>query len=99
MTETARRPVPHIQTSPELEAAAIAVTNAKDSQGNPVRLCQNPLDVVRVKYALTSVTQWFEDPTFFFADAEPGMGELAAVENLILLATLLREHLKAGNHT
>lgn len=92
-----RRPVPHIQTSAELEAAAIAVTNAKDGQGRPVHLCQNPLDVQRVRYALTSATAWFEDPNFFFADAEPGMGEIAAVENLILLATLLREHLRAGN--
>lgn len=97
MTETnpLRRPVPHIQHTQALEEAAIAVTNAKNGAGLAVHLCQNPLDVSAVREALTCVADWFEDPAFFFESAPNG--EMAAVENLILLATLLREHLRAGN--
>ena len=96
MTEAAaaKRPVPHINHTPEIEAAAIAVTNAR-VDGKPVVLVDNPLDVQQVREKLMGVGHLFEDPGFFFTD-EPN-GELIAVENLILLATLLREHLRAGN--
>lgn len=106
MTETnPLRPVPHIQHTPALEAAAIAVTNAKCctcDTGLPIVLCENPLDVNKVRGSLQEVSSWFKDPHFFFSDEHVhgrGNGELAAVENLILLATLLREHLRAGNVT
>lgn len=95
MTEAAlnRRPVPHINHTPELEAAAIAVTNAKSRA--TTHLNMNPLDVHQVRESLKGVAKWFEDPSFYFPDAPSA--ELAAVENLVLLSTLLREHLKAGN--
>jgi hypothetical protein len=96
MNETARRPVPHIQHTAELEAAAIAVNNAKGPNGLPIRLCQNPLDVERVRYALGAASEGLKDPTFTYESDEPTV-ELTAIENLILLANLLREHLKAGN--
>jgi hypothetical protein len=97
MNETARRPVPHINHTSELEAAAIAVSNAHDSEGKVVRLCGNPLDLGAVRQALQGVSQWFEDPTFYFHTESTSNAEIAAATNLILLATLLREHLKAGN--
>lgn len=94
MNETAHR-IPHINHTPELEAAAIAVARAKDGEERAVILCGNPLDVKKVQEALKGVASWFDDPNFFF-DREPNAA-LAAAENLVLLATLLREHLKAGN--
>lgn len=94
MNETAQR-IPHINHTPELEAAAIAVNRARSGEGTPVALVTNPLDVKKVQEALKGIAGWFEDPNFFF-DREPNAA-LAAAENLVLLATLLREHLKAGN--
>lgn len=95
MNKAAARPVPHINS--ELEAAAIAVTMAKSADGKPVNLIDNVFDVQRVRHALTGVAAWFEDPAFFgHGEAQPD-AEIAAADNLILLATLLREHLKAGN--
>ena len=99
MNETAAatgRRVPRINHTPELEAAAIAVTNAKGPDGRAVNLCHNVLDVHRVRYALQSTLKWFEDADFYFEGQQEG-SELAAAENVILLATLLREHLRAGN--
>lgn len=89
------RPVPHINHTPELEAAAIAVTEARNSKGAPILLCPRPLDVHQVREALQMVSKWFEDPAFFFPE-DPN-AQLTAAHNLVLLATLLREHLKAGN--
>jgi hypothetical protein len=91
-----KRPVPHIEHTPALEAAAIAVTNAKDGEGRAVLLCDNPLDVQKVRYAIGGAAKWFEDADFYFHGQTPE-SEVAAVENLILLATLLREHIRAGN--
>ena len=91
-----KRPVPHINHSPELEAAAIAVTRAMGPKGLPVLLCPNPLDVHAVRASLGDVSRSFEDPAFWYEDEHQG-AEMAAVENIILLANLLREHLKAGN--
>lgn len=96
MNESAQR-IPRIHHTPELEAAAIAVNQAMDGTGNPVALVTNPLDVQKVQQALKGVAAWFDDPSFFF-DREPN-AHLAAAENLVLLATLLREHLRAGNTT
>lgn len=97
MTETAaRRAVPHINHTPELEAAAIAVVNAKDWQGRMIVLCTNPLDVHAVRQSMGMFQRWSED-IGFYSDGEPEGFELGSVENLILLATLLREHLRAGN--
>jgi hypothetical protein len=90
------RPVPHITHNPELEAAAIAVANAKDGEGRAIMLCTNPLDVIKVRYSLQSASKWFDDADFYFHGQTPE-SETAAVENLILLATLLREHIRAGN--
>jgi hypothetical protein len=96
MTETARRPIPHIQHTAALEDAAVAVTNARDSGGGPIRLCQNPLDVERVRYALGAAAEGLKDPTFTYESEGPSV-ELTAIDHLILLAVLLREHLRAGN--
>ena len=87
------RPVPHINHTPELEAAMIAVTNAK-VDGKAVNLT-NPMNVHQVRENMLGISSMFEDPGFFFES--DSANELVAVENLILLATLLREHLRAGN--
>jgi hypothetical protein len=91
---TVMRDIPRIKHTPELEAAAIAFTNAKSPKGLPVNL-GNPFDVKAVRRSLVGMGQWFDDPSFFFD--EDAAGELTAVENLILVANLYREHLKAGN--
>lgn len=96
MTETARRPVPHIKHTEALEAAAIAVTNAKTSKGQAIMLCPNPLDIHQVRDSMREVAKWTEDPGYYCQDEGPD-AELTACNNLILLATLLREHLRAGN--
>lgn len=96
MNKAAKRPVPHIIHTPELEAAAILVQGAKGANGLPVHLCENPLDVHAVRTSLSMAAHSFEDPAFFYEDEHAG-AEMAAAENIILLATLLREHLKAGN--
>lgn len=96
MTAAAKRPVPHINHTAALEDAAVAVSAAKGANGLPVHLCQNPLDVHSVRTALSDHARSFEDPAFFYEDEHAG-AEMAAAENLILLATLLREHLRAGN--
>jgi hypothetical protein len=96
MNQTARRPLPHIQYTAELEAAAVAVSIAKDGRGNIIRICKNPLDVEQVRYALGAAAEGLKDPSFTYESEEPTV-ELMAIENLVLLATLLREHLKAGN--
>ncbi len=96
MTESARRPIPHIQHTQALEDAAIAVTNAKTSAGKLIILCPNPLDVHEVRDSLKEVAKWTEDPGYYCQDEGPD-AELTACSNVILLATLLREHLKAGN--
>lgn len=98
MSAAAKRPVPHIQHTPEIEAAACAVVNAKVN-GKAVVLCENPLDIHAVRTALGTVARSFEDPAFWFEDADAAAVELSSAENIILLATLLREHLKAGNST
>jgi len=95
-TNSTRRAIPHINHTPELEAAAIAVTHGTDGKGNPVNLCANPLDPLQVRDAMAGIGDLFEDPTFFF-EGESSGAVLAAVENLILLASLLRAHLRAGN--
>ena len=99
MNQPTKRPVPHIQHSQALEDAAIAVANAKDGRGSPVHLCRQPFDVHAVRATMSEVARWFEDPAFYTEGEEEPAAEIAAVENLILLATLLREHLRAGNLT
>jgi len=100
MTETqARRPIPHVASSPGLVAAVAAVMEAKRLNHSEValKLCDNPMDVTQVRDALQGLSEWFTDAEFFFPD-DPD-GELKAVEHLILLAHLLREHLRLGNYT
>ena len=96
---TEKRAVPHINHTRELDAAVAAVTGikAKDVDGKTLVLVENPFDVTQVRERMQGVADLFEDPSFFF-EGEAN-GELVAVENLILLATLLREHLRAGNGT
>jgi hypothetical protein len=91
-----RRPVPHILHTDALEGAAIAVCNAKDSAGKPIMLCPNPMDVHAVRDSMTEVLNWAKDPAYYCQDEGEG-AEIAALKNLILLSTLLLEHLKAGN--
>jgi hypothetical protein len=90
-----KRAVPHINHTPALTAAASAVANAKGEDDAPVSLVDNPFSVHQVREKLQGVADLFEDPSFFF-EGLPN-AELVAVENLVLLATLLREHLRAGN--
>jgi len=97
MTNSARRPIPHINHTVALAQAATAVTNAKDGAGTILHLCANPMDVHQVRDSLQGVADLFEDPSFFFEGESPTSAELTAVNSLILLATLLREHLLAGN--
>ena len=89
------RPVPHIQHTVALAHAASALANAVVPSG--LDAIHNPLQVASVRKALEGVAGWFNDPNFFFPD-DPD-GELKAAEYLITLATLLREHLRAGNYT
>jgi len=91
-----RRPIPHIQHTAMLEAAAIDVANAVDAEGRKIVLCRNPLDVQQVRATLQERTKWLEDPAFYLEGEKPQV-ELTGVEHIILLATLLREHLRAGN--
>jgi len=99
MSETqaagARRAVPNIVTSPALLAAAAALSAAKATYPDALRLVTNPYDVQQVRDALQAVGNWFADPTFFFSDDT--QGERGAADCLILLATTLREHLAVGN--
>lgn len=90
-----RRPVPHITHTTELEDAALAVSLARRG-GHPILLCRNPLDVQAVRDALSSVSEGLKDPSFTYEAEEPAV-EITALEHLVLLAILLREHLKAGN--
>lgn len=99
MTEvTAKRPIPHIHHTDALEAAAATVTAAITIGKKPGIALLNPLDVQQVREALSGCAEWFEDPNFFFEGSEPN-AEQTAVEHLIMVATLLREHLRAGNTT
>jgi hypothetical protein len=95
-TNPLRRPVPHIQHSQALEDAAIAVHAAVDSEGRKIFLCHNPLDVNQVRATLQEVTLWLKDPAFYLENESPAV-ELTNVDHVILLANLLREHLRAGN--
>jgi len=54
------------------------------------------LDVHVVRDSMREVAKWTEDPAYYCQDEGPN-AELEACNNLILLAILLREHLKAGN--
>jgi hypothetical protein len=93
MSETARRPIPHINHSVALAQAASALSNASVPQDlTPVA---NPMAVPQVRRALQEIGKWFEDPTFYFPDDSDG--ELKATEYLVILSTLHREHLKMGN--
>lgn len=97
MTKSARRPIPHIEYSAELEAAALAVSNARAANGHAVSLCANPLDVGGVRAAIASVARFFDDPAFYGESEDQKAVELNAAENLTLLCALLTVHLKAGN--
>lgn len=86
------RPVPHINHTVALAHAATAVANAViPGELQPVR---NVMNVHAVRTALINISEYFEDSGF--ASDNPDK-QLQAVEYLVLLATLLREHLKAGN--
>lgn len=93
--EQQKRPVPHINHTVHLAQAANALAQAGvDLPAERFRIA-NPMDVEQVRFGLAHAAQWFDDPSFFFPDADDA--ELQATEYLILLASCLREHLKAGN--
>lgn len=97
MTETARRAVPHINQTAALVAAAAAVSRALGVPPIADNLRGlNGWDVQQVRAAIGQVSIWRDDPSFYLEGETEGT-EIGAVEFLILLATLLREHLKAGN--
>lgn len=89
-----RRPVPHINHTVALAHAASSIKNAL--MPSDLKPMHNPMDVHQVREALQGVAAWFDDPNFYFPD-DPD-GEIKAVDYLVLLATLLREHLRAGNY-
>lgn len=95
MTETHLRPVPHINHTQALAEAAHLVRVASVPTG--LEKIENPMDVIAVREALRQVGRWFEDPQFFFPD-DPD-GELKAAEYSVLVMTLFRDHLRAGNYT
>lgn len=80
------RPVPHINLTPALEAAIVALPPAANV---------NYADPHAVRGLLGNVAHSFEDPTFYFADE--AADETKAVETLIKVATLYLEHIRAGN--
>lgn len=86
MSKPAKRPVLHIALTPELEAA---IREAPGTEG------MNPAEPQSVRDALAKVARTFEDPAFFY-DSEPTL-EIKSLDALISMATLLREHLRAGN--
>lgn len=93
MSSTAKkRPVPHINLTPELQAAIQAY-----SAGAPPGQLVNPGDAALVRDAMARVAHSFEDPAFFYTDE--AATEIAAIDHLILLATLHREHLKSSKET
>jgi hypothetical protein len=87
-SKPAKRPVLHIEMTPELEVAIRAA---------PLTEGMNPADAQSVRDALSKVARTFEDPAFFY-DSEPTL-EIKSLDALISMATLLREHLRAGNLT
>jgi hypothetical protein len=87
-TKPAKRPVTHIALTPELE---VAIRGAVPQEG------MNPAEPQSVRDALAKVARTFEDPAFFY-DSEPTL-EIKSLDTLLSLATLLREHLRAGNLT
>jgi len=95
-----RRPVPHIQHTVELDAAAAAVMAAQTKRPQLAENLRdfNPYAVFDVRRAVGQVCVWREDPSFYL-EGEPTGTELEAVEFLVSVATLLREHLRAGNVT
>jgi hypothetical protein len=95
MTEISPRPVPHINHTQDLAQAANTLANTPLPIG--LEKVTNGMDVYQVRESLQQLGQWFMDPKFFFPD-DPD-GELKAVEYAVVLVTLLREHLRAGNHS
>lgn len=89
MAQAAKRKVPHINMTAELEAAIAAAVGSKEV------LCRNPGDPAEVRESLSRMARTFEDPAFFYADETAG--EAGAVQALILVATLHLQHIKAGN--
>lgn len=81
------RAIPRIQMTPALQAAIAAIPAASS--------LENPANPLHVREMLAKAARSFEDPTFFYADA--AADETKAVETLIQVATLYREHLLAGN--
>lgn len=75
-----------------LEAAVLHVHNAVDGKGLKVFLCR-PLDPEDVELKLRTMVGWLQPGNVFM----PASGREAAVTNVILLAELLREHIRAGN--
>lgn len=102
MNDMNELPTPQINHTTALEDAAIAVSRATNGCGLPVFLC-DALYPQSVERALKEIGGWFADPDVRFIDCQDspdnksGNTRLAAIENLILLATLYREHIKAGN--
>ena len=88
-----------IKMTPGLEAA-IGVMSAQRVQ----RMSQgkyplvNPADAAEVRDALLASVEYLKDPDFFSED-EPVADSLAAMQLIIDLATLYREHILAGNQS
>lgn len=92
MSETARRPIPHINHTMALAQAATAITNAViPDELQPVR---NVMSIDQVRTAVLLMAEHIESSGIAADNPEK---ELQLVDYLILLATLHREHLKAGN--
>ena len=85
-----------------LDAAMIAVARATDNRGRMIRLVTNPYDPLQVRAALANVCQKLGQPSQLhrhMTDIAPGLTRVSETDltHMILLATLLREHIRAGN--
>jgi hypothetical protein len=95
MNDYLQHPVPHIKHTKALEDAAIAVVRATDALGRAINLTGGSgLDPAQVERRIAECAGWFVDPSFFLGE---GTTRLNTINNLILLAELYREHVKAGN--
>ena len=89
------RPVPHIDMTPGLRQALDQFAGSQAMKRAQV----NPCDIEDLRSRIKNMANWFESPAFFTegTEGDASQQELEALSQLILMATLLSEHIKAGN--
>jgi hypothetical protein len=79
----------------ELGAAMVRLLNdARDGRGLHVYLA-NPSDPDAIRCRMVAIARWFEDGCMFFPDHIDQRE--SALTNIILLAEVLREHIRSAN--